>query len=135
MSGWEVEVIPDSGTLFLRVHKVHVREDDSIAAGAFADHGGGMSVDWAKYATPHDTRSHPTKGPGNYGAVSMNAGHVRSIDALKVIHEPIKDHPTLPDNRAHSEVIGDKTNEVRMKLGRIVDWAIRLGDPIRASYR
>jgi methyl coenzyme M reductase subunit D len=54
---------------------------------------------------------------------------VRSIPQV-VSHTPIQDCPELPDNRAHTDVIGEKTVEVRVKLGRIVTWAIRQGSTV-----
>jgi hypothetical protein len=134
VSEWPVEDIPDSDTLFLRVHRQHIREDRSVRPAAFQDRGDGMSTDWSKYASASTTRFHPLKnGPENYGVLQMNVGEVRGVDALRVVHEPIKDHPTLPDNRAHSEVFEEKTEEVRTKLGRLAQWAIKLDDPIEGS--
>jgi hypothetical protein len=106
---WEVESIPDDGALYMRIFAGHF-DGTRILAIAFQDHEG-ISVDWAKYSTPEQTRAgSPRKSADQYGVVQLIAGEVRGIHSLEVIHAPV------PGNRAHSNIIGAKDTEVRKKL-------------------
>lgn len=132
---WEVEEIPNSADLFLRVHRSNIKPD-RLTSKAFEARGGGMSVDWSKYATPEQTRNHFANGPHNYGVVGMSAGDVRKNNALDVKHTPIKNDPVFPDNRAHSDVIDSEDlvdAERILHLKRIVRWVICIDDPIPAE--
>src|SRR5947208_1595655 len=109
---WEIEFIPDPDHLYMRVNQVHIRADGTIRPGAFQDHEGGMSTDWDKYASAEDTLKN-ARDPKVNAVVSMNVGEVRSIPGQSVQHMP------LPENRAHTDVIGDKggkNSEVRVKF-------------------
>jgi hypothetical protein len=92
-----------------------------------------MSVDWTKYTTSLETRNRG-RIPSDNAVISMVAGAVRAIEALVVEHAPIQDSSIeeggnqLKPNRAHSEVIGEKTTEVRVKLSRTWRWQLRLGE-------
>jgi hypothetical protein len=112
-----MEDIPDSDQLYMRVHR-HYAPDGELAHGVFRDIGRGMSADWQKYSTPEETRARARK-PHENGVIAMVAGGVRSCGLL-VEHDPI------PVNRAHTEVIGIKTTEVRFKLFRLARWVLPL---------
>ena len=71
-----------------------------------------MSVDWAKYTTPEETRTRARK-PSENAVVQFEVAEVRALPGQKVEHLP------LPENRSHSGVIGEKTPEVRVILSRI----------------
>ena len=75
-----------------------------------------MSVDWEKYSTAIEARDR-ARNPAVNAVVSFVAGEVRQIPQ-QVEHDP------LPHNEAHSDIIGDKTPEVRVKLRRILSWEI-----------
>src|SRR5438552_4190603 len=128
---WPKEDIPDTASMFMRVHKTFIAGDD-VGPHAFRDHGRGLSVDWNKYSTALQTRDR-ARNPAHNGVITMVAGAVRAIEALVVEHEPIQENSfdekgaPVKANRAHSEVIGEKTTEVRVKLSRIWSWQIRLG--------
>ena len=113
MSDWQIEDIPDSDHLFMRVHAASFARDGRVSAGAFKNHGGGMSTDWDKYSTAAETRARGRKPPEEYWVVSMNVGEVRQVPGQTVDHSP------LPDNRAHTDVRGEKDEEVRIKLRRL----------------
>jgi hypothetical protein len=115
--GWPKEVISDADHLYMRVHEVFV-SDEGVAPGAFKDHQGGMSTDWEKYSTPEETRQR-AKEPLRNGVIQLVAGSVRGIPGLSVEHTPSL------DNRAHTDVFGQKSPEVRLKLKRIAEWIIR----------
>ena len=115
---WPAEYIPDTDVLFMRVHRTFV-VNDTLIPGVFRDHGGGMSTDWGKYSTEHDTLAR-SKKPTDNGVIEMNVSQVRAIQPLTVIHKP------LVDNRAHADVSGEKSTEVRVKLLRIARWLIKL---------
>jgi hypothetical protein len=115
---WPVEIIPGTDELFMRVHRTFV-VNGNLIPGVFRDHGGSMSTDWNKYSTSNDTLAR-SKKPADNGVIGMNVGEVRAVQPLEVIHKP------LTDNRAHADVSGEKSTEVRVKLLRIVTWAIPL---------
>ncbi len=96
---------------------------DEIPQGAFRDQGGGMSTDWEKYSTAEETRKRAQKSPPeDNGVLRLNVGGVRAINPLSVEHKP------EPDNRAHTEVLGDKKKdpEVRLRLQRLAEWVIKI---------
>ena len=121
MSDWHVEEIPDEDRLYRRVHKVHVRSD-GIEPGAFKAYPKGsnrMSVDWEKYSTPEESLARMGK-PLENALVHLIAGEVRLLSSLAVKHTP------KPENRSHSDVVGENTNRVRMELARICILVIPL---------
>lgn len=116
---WPVEDIPNEDQLFLRVHMQNIDEDGDPRPRAFEDHEGGMSCDWSKYSTPEMTRGRKgeLKAP-NYGVLGLNAGAVREIP------QEVKHTPEI-ENQSHSEVFGEKTPEVIVKLLDISGWLIK----------
>lgn len=122
MSAWPKEEIPDSDRLFMRVHRIFV-QGRGLAPGVFRDHETGMSTDWEKYATSRETLERARK-PGDNGVISFVTGAVRSIAELQVEHEPL-----YPDHRAHTEILGQKSPEVRLKLLRLTSWEVPLVAP------
>lgn len=118
---WDVEEIPDDATLFMRCHRQWVRPDGPHPNN-FQNRGRGMSCDWDKYASPEETRAR--KGnPDNQAVVSLAVGEVRRLADQSVVHDP------LEDNRAHSEVLGEKDDELRIKLARLARWVIEINQP------
>lgn len=120
---WDVEEIPDADYLFLRVHRNDLDGEGKPTPGAFRNHPkrtDGMSVDWAKYRTPTETRGHGPQPPEKYAVVKFTASRVRSIPSQVVTHEP------LDSNRAHSEVFGKKDTEVRERFMGIYEVEIPL---------
>jgi hypothetical protein len=121
---WHKETIPDASDVFMRVHKRWVI-DGAIAPGVFRDHGRGMSVDWSKYSCPEGTRQR-AKTPNDNGVIALNVGRIRAEVELEVEHDPVQERvindapgSSIPANRAHSEVLGEKSTERRLKLVRI----------------
>ncbi len=61
MSRWPKEEVPDVDRLFMRVHRMWIR-DGAVLPGAFKNRGAagaaplGMSTNWAKYSTAEATR-------------------------------------------------------------------------------
>lgn len=116
---WPKEPIPDTDKLYRWVLAENIRQDGFPRPAAFKDNKGGMSTDWDNYSTPEETRSRGLPPVENLGVLRLIAGEVRQIDSLVVEHTP-KD-----DNRAHTDVFGDKTDpEVRLKLARSSKWLI-----------
>ena len=111
LTSWPAEGIPYAERLFMRAHRVFFRGGE-LAPGVFRDHGDGMSVDWERYSSPEETRLR-AREPEDNAVVQMVTGEVRAIPPLTVEHRPIR------ENRAHSEVLGTKDPEVRVKLRRI----------------
>ena len=113
---WPVEVIPDEDFLYHRIHQTFIRSNE-IYAAAFVNRPKGslsMSVDWAKYAMPEDTKARAKK-PSENAIVRFVAGEVRTVPGQKVEHSP----NLSENNRAHADIIGEKTAEVRTLLSRI----------------
>ena len=122
---WPAEQIPDQDRLFMRVHKNWRKADGTIATAAFKNHGEGMSTDWQKYANPQGTRQR-AKQPGDNAVVKLHVGSVRQLPGQEVEHTPdVEQH-----NRAHTDVVGAKDEEVRMKLRRIAEIVVRFDAPV-----
>ena len=120
---WQSKHIPDFANLYIRVHKALIKKDGSIARSAFKDHNGGMSTDWDRYSTPEETRARGNKPAQDYAVVGMNVEGIRYISPeLEVEHTPDFER----NNRAHTDVIGEKDTEARTKLKRLSTWQIRL---------
>jgi hypothetical protein len=120
MVDWPVEDIPDEDKLYFRVHDAHrKRGTHEISVGAFVNRGGkGMSTDWAKYSTPERTRDGASKDPQRNAVVEFIVGEVRALPEQTVEHAP----DVARNNRAHTEVSGPKSEEIRVKLGRLAKW-------------
>jgi hypothetical protein len=114
---WAVEEIPNDHFLFMRIHANWLKHGEPL--GAFKDIEGGMSTDWEKYSTAQQARDRARK-PNENGVVKLNVGKIRELQDMSVVHTP------EATNRAHSEVFGEKTPEMRVKLNRLAEWVIRL---------
>ena len=113
---WQVEQIPDEDSVYMRADK-DILSNGALQPGVFREHNGGMSVDWDKYSSPHETRGR-AKNPSLNAIIEMKVDEIRSIQKLDVAHKP------KPENRAHSDVIGLPTDsedltETRALLLRI----------------
>src|SRR5437762_13408855 len=100
---FSVEAIPNEDQLYCRVHKTYIKSD-KIEPSAFTNRPKGsnsMSVDWAKYTTPQETRAR-ARAPSENAVVQFQVADVRALPGQKVEHMP------LQDNQAHSGVIGEK---------------------------
>jgi hypothetical protein len=113
---WAPEEIPSQDRLFMRIERSFVRRGD-FAPGAFRNHGDGMSTDWARYSTPDKTRSRG-RVPENNGVIEMVVDDVRGVPGQAVKHTPDR----AANNRAHTDVMGAKDTEARLKLKRIARW-------------
>jgi len=85
--------------------------DGELHTGVFRKHE--MSTNWDKYATPKETVEQAVlygKDPLDYSITVLVVGSVRSIETQVVEHDPIE------KNQAHSLVIGEKTERVRLEL-------------------
>jgi hypothetical protein len=118
VSNWPVETIPDIDNLYYRIHKMWIVGSE-ITPGVFRNIGRGMSADWDKYSTPEQSRQR-AKMPNDNAVVELNVGDVRHIPDQNVEHTPSK------KNRSHTDVTGEKDEEVRIKFRRICSWAITL---------
>lgn len=76
-----------------------------------------MSTDWERYATPRETQKRG-RVPAENGVVALPVGGVRSLPQ-------VVEHSPTDANRAHTDVIGEKTPEVRMMLRRLAAWEIK----------
>lgn len=80
-----------------------------------------MSVDWCKYAKPEETKSR-AKSPNDYCVVSFVVGDIREMVGAVVAHAP------LPENQAHTNVLGAETDESKAQLRDLYHVEIRLPD-------
>jgi hypothetical protein len=115
---WPAEEIPDADSLFFRAHKSYIHMGKLIP-GVFRDREGAMSTDWSRHSTAAETRARATK-PDENGVGELKVGGVRAI-GLTATHTPDRKR----GNRAHTDIIGEKTTEVRLKLLRLHSWRIR----------
>jgi hypothetical protein len=112
---WPIEDVPDADTLFKRAHRNHIVEGEMQPSACFRDIGSGMSVNWQKYcATPEECRQKAQRNPMNNGVWSFQAGAMRLVPML-VAHSPNRGL----NDRSHSDVIGDKTTEARLKMQKL----------------
>lgn len=117
------EHIPDEDYLYLRVHRYH-QEGGELNPSAIRDHDGGMSTCWERYSTAEEARQRAAH-PEDNGVVRMLVRRVRGIPGVQVDHSP------LPDNRSHTDVLGDKKDqEIRAKLLSACEWVIPIYPPI-----
>ncbi len=99
---WEVEEIPGSDDLFYRVDRGSFGSGEVIPnPGSFRENRGSMSCDWNRYSNAEETRAR-TGRPESFGIIRLNAGKIRSIQGLRLAHDP--DFPN--NNRSHSAVFG-----------------------------
>ncbi len=108
---WESEEIPDKDHLYMRVHRQYLSEDGNPEPSAFRDQGSGMSTDWDKYSTAEATKA-LARNPVDNAVISMNVGVIRDIPGQIVSHSPSH------HNRAHTDVVGKKDTEARVKFSR-----------------
>jgi hypothetical protein len=120
---WPAEALPDDGLLYYRVHRTQA-VGNAVRPGAFANRPNarpsppnGMSTSWTKYSTAVETQQ-GGRIPSDNGVVSLIAAAVRGIGGQTVEHTPRQ------ENRAHTDVFGEKSPEVRLKLARLVNWVI-----------
>lgn len=116
------EEIPNQDLLFMRVHRQWLHEDGSISAGAFQNRptkADGMSIDWEKYSSARATKERAPR-PDDNAVVKMLAGQAGGIPDQTVVHTPKR------ENRAHTDVFGEKNPEVRLLFSRIVELVIGL---------
>jgi hypothetical protein len=122
-ANWEMECIPDASYLFLRIHRNWLKGND-IIPGFFKNTPNtptaGMSCDWDKYSTKEESQR--ARDPAANGVLEIVTREVRGIEAQIVRHDPDMSR----NNRAHSQVFGEKTPEARLKLKRISRWAIQI---------
>lgn len=107
------EEIPDRDELFLRVHRQNVDKSGEVRPGAFANRpegAVGLSVNSSKYASAEDTREGGNQPPEHYAVAGFSAGAARACSGQSVEHRPVE------GNRAHSEVMGEKTTAARLQL-------------------
>lgn len=125
LADWPKEDIPDEDTLYMRIHSMWFDEDGKIIPKAFQNHGSGMSTNWSKYATAEQTQDEVArygKNPEDNAVGAFVVGNVREIPEQSVEYTP------MPDNRAHTDVLDEKDNEVRVLLRRECKLVIRLQD-------
>ena len=137
---WPVEPIPDTDTLFCYVHSSSAikKKKINLSPKAFRNTpfkgGTDLSSDWNKYSTAEETRERigkQKKGNGefkkstDYYVVSFLVSDIlKTIPNQQVIHDPIQDEPNQPDNRSHTQIFGDKDEEVRLKMVDMAKWEI-----------
>jgi hypothetical protein len=118
---WTREDVPNEAALFMRVHQSLIRDGEPIP-GAFRDQGSGMSTNWEKYCPTPEHARQKARDPAKNGVIRFLAGDVRAFPPLTVEHTPDLER----GDRSHTDVVGRKDAEVRLKLLRIFKWAIRL---------
>jgi hypothetical protein len=110
--------IPDEAPLLRRVHPLQIVPDDSgqqhVSTAAFTDPE--MSVDAEPILSEEGLDWHfSLKDHPGHSLVRFTASIAREV-GQKVEHKPI------PGNRAHTVVIGKKTNLVKKSIRRSCEW-------------
>jgi hypothetical protein len=136
------EEIPNEDSLYCYIHQANIHpKTGNPRAAAFQNtpkEGDNLSSDWSKYTTPEETKarvgkqykfgSKEFKNPNLFGVVSFQVGTLRSHDfSQEVRHDPILNDPEIegqPNNRAHAIIIGEKDEEIRLKMVAECDWLI-----------
>jgi hypothetical protein len=151
---WEVEQIPPSHHLLMRIHENDVEVDGRPMLRAFrnrdnpleVDTPKAMSTDWCKYSTPEKTRARAlSSAVAENGVVSLLVSGVLALYKQQVAHSPwyrSSELPAFPNNRAHTDVIGPKSKKettdpderieilgVRSGFVELSFWEIRPRDP------
>jgi len=136
---WEPEEIPDKALLYCYVFKRNINsETNNPLEKTFKNTpfktGTDLSSDWNKYSSPEETRQRLAKqqkqkggfkNPDDYFVVQLSVQKIRTeIPSQTIKHDPIQNDLVLPDNRAHTKIIGEKDPEVRLKFVDIYEWAI-----------
>ena len=100
--------------LFYRaIQCVYLKPNGRISPGAFSNTSkkNEMSADWAERSTPEETIARFPKWKGRKGVASVSAKIF--WDKEKVIR-----YDPLPDNDAHTAIVGDDPDRVRKYLAR-----------------
>ena len=144
MDRWAIEDIPNEASLFYRVPVCHLRPDRRPAPGNFRENKGSISTDWEKYSTAAETRARQGR-PERFAVMRLLAGGIREIPELSVLHSPTQNVLGLPDNRAHTDVVGlephadekpelGRKERIRTELyKRFNTWEIEPGAPIESA--
>ena len=142
---WEIEFIDDVYSLYVRVHKSFISsKDGKPRSSAFTNtpkDGDNLSSDWSKYCSPQSARAligkqkkfdGTFKKPELFFMWELNVGKIRKVNPTQSVqHDPVENKPELdglPNNRAHSIIIGDKpinNAEFRVSLYKAGDWIIK----------
>ena len=96
-----------------RIPPDSVNPDGSIMSKAFSNttNTDGMSVNWANLSSVEEM----LKGYESYGVVSITA------ELCWKLNQKIKQSPT-PENPAHCDVIGRKSQSTRRQFARVAKW-------------
>ncbi len=143
---WEIEKIDNDSNLYIRIHKDFISsKDKKPKSSAFSNtprDGDNLSSDWSKYCTPKTTRASigfqkrikdgAFKDSSKFFIWSTNVARLRNdITPVQTVnHDPVFNIPEdeyVPNNRAHSIIIGEKpinNAEFRVGMVKIGSWAI-----------
>jgi len=92
------EQIPDDCFVFRLIHPACLNADGSPQSGVFDDPE--MSVEWDKYSTIEHAAK---RGGPTHFAAAFHVGFLRTPAFRQVVN-----HDPLPENQAHSLVLGKK---------------------------
>ena len=98
MIDFAAEEIPDSDTLYYRVHTRLVEDQGGLNPNVIRSKEGCLSTDWSRYSTAEESQTR--QDPAKNGIIGFPVKGVRSIDPLAVGHAP------LSNNRSHTEILG-----------------------------
>jgi hypothetical protein len=140
---WELEFIPDTDKVYCFVHSLANVNPKTGKPRAAAFHntpkqGDNLSCDWEKYSTPQETKARigqqfktgttEFKNPNLFAIVEFTTGVLRTEEYNQQIeHDPILNNPEIvgiPNNQAHSIIIGEKDEETRLKMVELAQWVI-----------
>ena len=102
-----IEEIPDSATLFRRIHEAHL-VGGRVSSAAYNDSR--LSVNWENYSDVQKA-----VGAKTAAVTALVAGVCRSIGQT-VEHTPVEATPEIESNQAHAEICGHKTKPIKQRL-------------------
>jgi hypothetical protein len=141
---WSKEPIPDEDFLFCFIHRANIdyKRGEIPRAAAFQNtpkERDNLSSDWSKYSSPEETKqrigqqfkfeSTEFKNANDYGILRFDVSKLRDDELKQVVnHDPIFNEPEIigvPNNRAHAVIIGEKDEEVRLKMRDCSVWLLK----------
>jgi hypothetical protein len=112
---WPIEAIPDDDILYMRVHRQWLR-DETVIPGCFRNRPDDISG-----GTANDTLRR-ARNPIDNAVIQLHIGTVRQIPEQRVAHSP------MPENRAHTDVLGPKEHDPEVR--RLFSRACRIVVPL-----
>lgn len=89
-----------------------IKDDGSISSAIFKTKRGDDGLPGDAESLIESYQQAVLNQPEKFRLLKINVGTVRNQinDGLDILHNPIKDHPEIPDNYAHCLIVGNITD-------------------------